>query len=151
MMTLRKTLLALLVLALAAPGLAEAQKQKANAFEKLLTKDHVAAPGIDFDGETATLKSEAAPTLEALANFLKAHPETKVRIEVHRDDTGDAEADQALTEGRAHAVNAWLVDHGITDGRIVPVGLGASRPIAADTTAEERARNRRVEIWIIDD
>ena len=128
-----------------------AQGGRTRLGERLLADGHIVAAGLYFDTGRADLKPESTPTLLALKRTLDDHPDVRVRIEGHTDDQGSDAVNQPLSEARAQAVSTWLTDHGISDGRIVPVGLGSTRPIADNTTAEERARNRRVEVWIIDD
>jgi OOP family OmpA-OmpF porin len=108
-------------------------------------------PEIEFDTNQATLKK--TPQNDVVLNLiLKAGKTytmiTKLRVEGHTDSDGDAAANQALSERRAQAVVAWLVSHGIETGRLNPVGCGARDPVLPNTTAENKARNRRTEFDI---
>jgi outer membrane protein OmpA-like peptidoglycan-associated protein len=89
------------------------------------------------------------PILEAVLQVLEAHPEiAHVRIEGHTDDVGGPEFNQRLSEGRAAAVRAWLVAHGIDGARLTSVGYGQTRPIDTNDTEDGRRNNRRVEFHI---
>ena len=78
--------------------------------------------------------------------MLKDHPDLKLTIEGHTDNVGDAAANQALSEKRAAAVKAFLVEKGVDAARLESKGLGATKPKAANETAEGRQTNRRVEL-----
>jgi outer membrane protein OmpA-like peptidoglycan-associated protein len=74
-----------------------------------------------------------------------------VFIEVvgHTDDVGDDAYNMDLSEQRAAAVTAYLIDAGVDGSKIVAVGAGESLPIATNTTEQGRAENRRVEIQVL--
>jgi outer membrane protein OmpA-like peptidoglycan-associated protein len=87
------------------------------------------------------------PILTAIAQVLKDRPSVKIQIAGHTDATGDAAANQALSERRAEAVKQVLVERYGADGsRISTRGWGAEQAIEENTTEEGRALNRRVEI-----
>ncbi|QIK37683.1 OmpA family protein [Caldichromatium japonicum] len=90
------------------------------------------------------------PNLDCLAELLKTYPELKARIEGHTDSSGNPSLNQTLSQGRAEAVRAALIARGIDPERLSAQGLGPSRPLAANATAEGRAKNRRVEIYLIE-
>ena len=82
---------------------------------------------------------------------MKAHPElTKIRIEGHTDTTGKREKNLKLSDGRAKSVMAYLASKGIDEGRLVAKGFGQEKPLADNKTEEGRAKNRRVEIHIVE-
>lgn len=97
----------------------------------------------------------AAPTVSLSANplaieFVKKYPGHNVTVEGHTDNVGKDKYNQALSERRAAAVKKYLVENGATGGdRIKPVGYGKTRPVADNSTAEGRFKNRRVEIPIL--
>ncbi len=66
-----------------------------------------------------------------------------LRVENHSDNAGDAKLAQSLSERRALAITRWLVAHGISCQRLIPVGFGASKPIASNATPDGQAANRR--------
>ena len=69
---------------------------------------------------------------------------TLLRIEGHTDASDDAEADQQLSERRAVSVARWLTEHGVDCKRLIAVGFGATKPVAANDTAANKARNLRI-------
>lgn len=107
---------------------------------------HAAIYGIEFDTGRATLKAESVKVLNEVLGLLQAKPEWRMRIEGHTDSTGTKAGNQTLSQQRAAAVVAWLVQNGIAAGRLSSAGLGDTKPIADNGTDEGRARNRRVEL-----
>lgn len=103
-----------------------------------------------FDTGGATLKPGAATTIDRLAQFMRDYPERSVRIEGHTDSAGSDEANQALSERRAQAVRAALVERGLEAQRIATLGYGEARPIAGNESPGGRQQNRRVEIVVSD-
>lgn len=104
-----------------------------------------------FDTNKAQLKSGSARSLQKLADFLNQYPQRKARIEGYTDSTGAAGYNQDLSERRANAVRASLVDMGISNDRISTHGYGEESPVAGNDTAAGRQLNRRVEIILSDD
>jgi lipid-binding SYLF domain-containing protein len=98
----------------------------------------------------ATGKSDILPNsrgaLDDALNALKSNLDWKIRVEGYTDNTGDADANKALSERRAQAVVDWLVKHGIASDRLNAQGLGDTNPIADNSTDSGRAKNRRVEL-----
>ena len=89
--------------------------------------------------------SKIGPLGELLAN----NPEYKVVIESHTDDKGTSEELSALTEQRARSLAERLVGFGVADSRIEAKGMGATLPIAPNTTNVSRAKNRRINLILV--
>ncbi len=73
----------------------------------------------------------------------------QLRVEGHTDNTGSLEFNDELSERRAEAVRAALIQRGVPPDRVIAVGFGSRRPAADNLTADGRARNRRIEIRIV--
>ncbi len=101
-----------------------------------------------FDTARAELKSGAFSTIDRLATFLRQNPERRVAIEGHTDSVGSDSANLSLSQRRADAVRAALTSRGIDGTRITARGMGEAVPVANNSTAEGRQRNRRVEVII---
>ncbi len=71
-----------------------------------------------------------------------------VEIQGHTDDRGDAQYNLKLSRERADAVRNWLVQTGIEPHRLVAVGFGGTKPLAANDSEAGRANNRRVEFLL---
>ncbi len=106
--------------------------------------------GDAFGSGQAQLTANASASVRALGVYLKAMKAGNVRVIGHTDSQGEGGANQALSRRRADAVKAGLVDAGLAGGRISAQGQGEAEPITDNTTAAGRARNRRVEILILD-
>ena len=105
--------------------------------------------GVTFDVGRATIKPQFYGALDAVASTLRQYDRTRIEVEGHTDSTGSAEMNQQLSENRAYAVVGALASRGIPRDRMYAIGYGKNRPIADNSTAEGRARNRRVEIVVI--
>ena len=101
-----------------------------------------------FDTDKSDLRSEVLPELDKIAAWFKVHPDAKGRIEGHTDNTASPEHNQRLSERRALAVYMYLIEKGVAPERLSFVGYGLTRPIAPNTTAAGRQKNRRVEIHV---
>ena len=99
---------------------------------------------------TAIRVSSFAPTadtkLQSLASILSSNPDYKIAVESHTDDKGTPDELQTLTQERAQAIADKLTTYGIAANRVEAKGLGATLPVAANTTLANRAKNRRVQI-----
>lgn len=106
---------------------------------------------VRFKVNRAVIESgkDSEDVLEAVLLVLQENPTiTKLRVEGHTDNRGAAVANKKLSEARAAAVVAWLVEHGVDKSRLTSVGHGMERPIDANDTEAGRQANRRVEFHI---
>ncbi len=104
---------------------------------------------LSFDVGSAAMKNPDAPVLSAMAELLKAKPDSKLRIVGHTDSTGSAETNRKLSLDRAGAVKARIVELSKADtGRIAVEGMGPEQPLESNDTPAGRALNRRVEITL---
>lgn len=104
---------------------------------------------VQFETKKSTLSKRAEIILRALANHLEREQELRLDIDGHTDDIGDAEDNLTLSESRAEAVKAFLVDCGIEEGRMTTQGHGESQPKTTNATPEGRRVNRRTEFrWV---
>ncbi len=105
---------------------------------------------VNFDTDKAIIRKADTAELRKAIEFVKKYPGHNVTVEGHTDNVGKDKYNQALSERRAAAVRKFLVENGATGGdRIKPVGYGKTRPVADNSTAEGRFKNRRVEILIL--
>ena len=99
----------------------------------------------------AELVPGARASIEEVVDLLQGDPTKAIRIEGHTDSTGSAAANLALSERRAQSVRDALVELGVDPGRLTVLGLGEDFPIASNDTDEGRARNRRVDVILLDE
>jgi outer membrane protein OmpA-like peptidoglycan-associated protein len=87
--------------------------------------------------------------LDEVVDILVNHPEIRqLRVEAHWDSGLAAAKAQALTDGQAKAVAKYLTDQGIASDRVVPVGMGAKKPMVPNL-GKGKAKNRRVEFVVV--
>ena len=103
-----------------------------------------------FDIGKSDLRAKGKAELDALAARLGDKNITLENVAVtgHASATGPKNFNQLLSERRAEAVKAYLVQKGIDPARIFTQGMGEMQPIASNETLEGRAQNRRVEVEI---
>ncbi len=99
---------------------------------------------VSFASNSAVVKNTFHEDIEKVSNFLKTYPETIAVIEGHTDSAGNDEDNLKLSQQRAENVMRHFVDYGIHPSRLKAEGYGESRPIADNSTAEGRQKNRRV-------
>ncbi|MBP6722451.1 MAG: OmpA family protein, partial [Bacteroidia bacterium] len=89
--------------------------------------------------------------LDSLADFLKSHPDLKIRLSGHTDSDGEDGYNLKLSESRARAVMDYLISQTIDAKRITSFGIGESRPCSTNETDEGKALNRRVEVEFLEE
>lgn len=99
-----------------------------------------------FDVGRSNVKPEMRPVLDQFASGLD--PNMRVRVIGHTDSTGSDSVNNPLSVDRAQSVRNYLVGKGVAASRIDTDGKGAHLPVADNGTADGRARNRRVEIFL---
>jgi outer membrane protein OmpA-like peptidoglycan-associated protein len=99
-----------------------------------------------FNTDSATVRPESQEQLRNIAVVLKAYPNAHIQIGGFSDNRGDARQNMKLSQDRANGVMAQLVASGISPDRLEAQGYGEQSPVAENSTAEGRARNRRVSI-----
>jgi OOP family OmpA-OmpF porin len=116
-------------------------------YDELASKGRWATQGILFAMGKSDVQPESRPVLKEIASTLTKHADLKILIEGHTDNVGSAASNLALSTARAAAVKTALVaNFAITADRITTKGLGDTKPVLPNGTAEGRAQNRRVEI-----
>lgn len=107
----------------------------------------VALYGIYFDTDSATVRPESQAALQEIATLLGDSPELNIIVVGHTDSSGGFEYNMNLSERRASAVVAALVDeYGIVAERLSSAGVGYLAPAATNDSEDGRALNRRVEL-----
>ena len=103
---------------------------------------------ISFAVGRSDIQPNFAPVLDQFAEGLRNNPYTDVRIVGHTDSTGSDAINNPLSMDRAASTRNYLTARGVDGRRIAIDGMGERHPIATNDTAEGRARNRRVEIFV---
>lgn len=113
-----------------------------HALKLTLSRDAAFASGSN------KLSEQGKQTLNDVATLLKRYGKTRLTIVGYTDNTGSATFNQSLSERRALAVASYIIGRGVSPDRITTSGMGESNPAFPNNSAENRARNRRVEILI---
>lgn len=103
---------------------------------------------ISFDVGRADIKSNFRPVLDSFAKSLQNNPATTVSIIGHTDSSGSDAVNNPLSLNRAASTRDYLVGKGVASSRIAIDGRGSREPVASNDTAANRAKNRRVEIYV---
>jgi outer membrane protein OmpA-like peptidoglycan-associated protein len=101
-----------------------------------------------FDTGRAELKSGAGRKIDQLAQFLVEHPDRRVQIDGFTDSVGTDSYNEDLSQRRADAVKAALINRNVQPSRIGTEGYGKAFPVANNTDSGGRQLNRRVEVVI---
>jgi peptidoglycan-associated lipoprotein len=101
-----------------------------------------------FDTDQFIVRTDGQPVLDAQAAWLNRYPAVQVRIEGNADERGAREYNFALGARRASAVRTYLIQRGVSAGRITTVSYGKERPIDAGSgeTAWRHNRNAHTDI-----
>ena len=113
------------------------------------TKKICAFDDLKFDFGKATIRSGSEDYLQRLTQMLQTFPKMRIAINGHTDNVGKEDYNLRLSKQRARSVADYLIKHGIESSRLTTDGFGSSQPIGTNDTEEGRARNRRVEIDIL--
>ena len=105
------------------------------------------AQNISFAMSSSKLSTTSNTSLNQVVKVLNEHPEMKLRVEGHADNT--EKNAEPLSESRANAIKTYLVSKGISADRIEIEGFGSTTPVADNNTAAGRTKNRRVEIKVV--
>ena len=105
--------------------------------------------GILFATNKSNLGAEAQKNLAQFAEVLKTYDDADVAIYGHTDNTGSLAVNQRISKERAEAVAKFLKSKGVAETQIKEVqGFDFQQPVADNATAEGRAQNRRVEVFL---
>ena len=107
-------------------------------------------PGnITFETDSYHLRPDFYPVLNSVGLVLAKYADTTMRVTGHTDNTGSREYNQTLSERRARSVADYLVTQKVVQSRMYVQGMGFDQPIADNSSADGRSRNRRVELYIL--
>lgn len=106
-----------------------------------------AISNLEFDLGKSTIRQKSYATLNRVAALL-IEKNFSLKLAGHTDNTGSAELNLRLSKDRAESVKAYLVSQGANASRIEATGYGKDQPIATNSTAAGRQKNRRVEFTL---
>lgn len=111
----------------------------------------ISLENIQFEADSAHLLPAEKEKIEKIGKLLSNYPDYELLISGHTALAGKAEDRQVLSEQRAAAVANYLIELGVREQHhVFTRGFGAEKPIAPNTTEANMARNRRVEITVLE-
>lgn len=119
------------------------------ALQPIDTGISIELKNVFFDVDKFDLKPESKTELDKLVSFLTKNKTIKIEISGHTDSDGNKKANLILSQNRAKAVYDYAVKAGISPVRLTYKGYGDGKPKVPNTTAENKAKNRRTEIKIV--
>jgi len=105
--------------------------------------------GVSFVTGSDEITAASRSVLNEVAETLIRNGDVNVEVAGYTDDRGNSDFNQTLSQKRAESVKAYLQSSGVAASRMIVKGYGEDSPIADNSTAEGRAKNRRVELHII--
>lgn len=121
-------------------------KVTADEIVKDLTEKGKSILYINFDVDKSNITTDGKEVVTQIAEALKKDNSLQISIEGHTDNSGNAEHNKKLSDARANSVLNALVTDGIDKARLTAKGFGAEKPLAANDSEENKAKNRRVEL-----
>jgi outer membrane protein OmpA-like peptidoglycan-associated protein len=105
--------------------------------------------GLLFAVNSSDLSAKSKEELKKFSEVLNKYPDTNLHINGHTDDTGSDDFNQKLSERRAASVSKFLGSQSVATSRLTVAGFGEGQPKVENSSAENRAMNRRVEVVVI--
>lgn len=103
-----------------------------------------------FDPNETTIKRSGEKYLRPFLSLIKYPTMYKLLVAVHTDNTGDAQYQEEITEERALAIiDFWAKESGVKQSSAMPYGIGMEKGLVENNSISNRAKNRRVEIYIV--
>ena len=132
--------------AAAAAAAKRAEEEKAR---ELAARAAAGLQPVYFDFDQSFIRDDARKVMQENAEWLKANPSAKVRIEGSCDERGTIEYNQALGQRRAQAAKKFLTDLGISSKRITLISYGKEKPVCTEATEDCWQKNRRDDLVAI--
>jgi len=119
-------------------------------YNDLMMDGKIVINDIQFEYDEANITPESQSILQSIAQMMKTHPQLRLSIEGHTDNSGASYYNLLLSEMRAAAVKQALTELKIEDKRLISNGFGETQPAYNNETEMGRKQNRRVEFLLID-
>lgn len=103
-----------------------------------------------FDTNRTELTPASQEQLRNIVDILRAYPNVEIRLGGYTDKSGNEQMDQRLSQDRADAVRMALVKMGIGESRITAEGYGSAYPLVPSDSEANRAKNRRIDLRVVE-
>jgi len=125
-------------------------KNKKITLTKIEKGKGIVVKNIHFETGKAYLRKESLNILNGIIDQMNKNTSIKLEVRGHTDSSGGTAYNQKLSERRADSVIEYMIKHGISPERLQAVGMGETKPIADNKTAEGRRKNRRTEFFVME-
>ncbi|MEO6584051.1 MAG: OmpA family protein [Ferruginibacter sp.] len=116
--------------------------------KEVIEKINFAARNVFFSTASYKLLPKSFASLKGVANLMKADNSLMLDIDGHTDSQGSDEYNHTLSHDRAASVKDYLISQGVEESRLKSTGFGETKPVADNSTAAGRAKNRRTEMTV---
>ena len=106
--------------------------------------------GVSFAAGKSDVAEDSLASLAEIAQQMEAEPQLRIAVMAHTDDQGPADGNLKLSIQRAEAVTEYLAEQGVDSARLEAEGYGEELPVVQNLTNEDRARNRRIELRVLE-
>ena len=110
----------------------------------------VVLENVQFESNSSELTAGSSESLDKVVNAMSEYDQLRIEIQAHTDNMGEASYNLSLSEKRANSVRDYLIAKGVAANRMEVKGYGETQPISDNSTRDGRAKNRRVELKVID-
>ncbi|HRW63893.1 MAG TPA: OmpA family protein [Bacteroidales bacterium] len=121
-----------------------------HSLDSLNKDESVVLNHIFFDFDKYDILPKSYPQLDSVYNFMERNKTVKILISGHTDNYGSEDYNKTLSFRRASSVANYIINKGISDERIIIEGIGEKNPIASNHTEQNRRKNRRIEMKILE-
>ena len=119
------------------------------ALKKIKVGEKMVLNNIFFNPDEYALRQESNAEMDVIVKMMQKNPGMKVEISGHTDNSGDEKKNQTLSENRARSVHDYLLTKGVEEFRLSYKGYASTRPLVANDTPENKAKNRRTELVVV--
>ena len=120
-----------------------------NLAEQKILDDALKNRIVEFESGSSILTPAGQQILNEMAAALNKVKGKNIKIIGHTDSSGDPKKNIILSQERAEAVKQYLISKQIPAGILSTQGLGSEKPVADNTTADGRKKNRRIEFEVL--
>lgn len=118
--------------------------------ELLTTETKMSFNNITFEYNSSELTQASYQELDRLVEFMLFNNQISIELSAHTDDVGSDQYNNRLSDKRAQSAMKYLITHGVPETKVIAKGYGESVPLVPNTTDENKAKNRRVEVKIVE-
>jgi OmpA-OmpF porin, OOP family len=101
---------------------------------------------VSFKSGTHWLSPKSKRAIDEVVDVILAFPEARIEVQAHADNRGSEEINQIVSDARAKAVMAYMVEKGVGEKQLIAKGYGESSPLVSNDSDESRRTNRRIQL-----